>query len=405
MTERGFVSTLVFESTGEYGAPKVAQASGIDGTTVRVFFDQDMKRSNPIGANDATNPSNYTFSGDGVPVTAVSCAIVQNFPTYIDVTLNREMTGNSNMSVEVNANVESSRNVPMSSDRSAAFSGFGERPSVDAATAVDGVIIEVTFNEAMNTTDLAQESNYDIDESLGAGVATEVDSIDVISDRSVWIWLTVPMTIGETYRVTVSNVRDLANNEIGTANWADVIGVAIQTKLSQVEVLSETLLRAHFDKPMDRNDLLVLSYYTFSAVSPGAATLYLQRATPPLDTYPTYVDLTISEMTDGKTYNLELSLSMKDKWGNPISDSFNDKDFDGIGESPTVSQVIALSENRAQVVFSEVMRDNADLRDPAKYSFDKGLTVVSVLEVEGANVTLVTSDQTPNELYTLTVLP
>jgi hypothetical protein len=79
--------------------------------------------------------------------------------------------------------------------------------------------------------------------------------------------------------------------------------------------------------------------------------------------------------------------------------------FTGDGDTPTVKLLIPQGANRVDVVFNEPMEDNTDIRNPAKYSFDNGLTVVSVLEFDNDTVKLATSDQTPGTLYTLTIVP
>jgi hypothetical protein len=405
MADRGHTTVYEIEhASGHIGPPKVAEAFAANPTTVRIRFDRAMNRDNPLDADDVLNPSNYSFGvTGGVSVTPDSVAINQNFPTIVDVTLNREMTNGAAYDVTV-SNVVSSTGELIGAENTAEFGGLGARPGVASATALDGVIVQVVFDEPMNQSTLTDPLKYDFT-PLDGGDAITADSVDVVSSTEVRIWLFAPMSVGKNYRVEVSDVYDLANNIISDVNnWADFVGVEVQTKLTNVEATSSTRLRLTFEKPMNRSDLLEESYYFLTAVE-AAVAIYLQSVVVPGDTYPTYVDLIVSEMTNGKTYNCEVSTAVRDRWGVHLSATFNDLDFSGVGEAPEIKSVKATAKNRVLVTFTEPMRDNADIRDPAKYSFDKGLGVQSVLNMESDQVELITDEQTPGEIYTLTVLP
>lgn len=406
MTERGIVTFPGFESAGQYERPKVVSATALDETTVRVVYDQPMKRSNPAESDDALNPDNYTFVvTGGVSVNAVSCAV--HTPAEIDITLSGEMTAASSIEVTV-ANVISSVDQLIDPGyNSTVFSGFGYKPQVSSATALDGVIVEVLFNEAMSTSGLTTPGNYTFIPAGGADPLTAYQ-VDIIASNKVWVWTTTPQTVGGDYTIVVSGVKDLADNPIDDPpnDRADFVGVEITTKLTDVEVISDTKIRLQFSKPMLKDaDLQNTDNYILTPVTPGAAPLYINQLSFPAVTYPEYVDVVISEMTNGKTYNCEVSTDLKDRWSNNVSEFFKDDDFVGQGTAPFVRSVVASSPTKAIVYFNELMKDNADIRNPAKYSFNLGLSVLAVLDVEGEMVTLVTGEQTPGIAYELTVTP
>ena len=186
------------------------------------------------------------------------------------------------------------------------------------------------------------------------------------------------------------------------------LGHVVQlVKVVLVEAITSTRIRITFDRPMLKDAALLNKYnYQVSPITPGAATIFVSEVEPQNRIKPEFVDLIISEMTDGATYRCEVNPDgPTDPEGVPLSPGDSTYDYTGIGIAPTVSQVIAVSENRIDVVFSETMRDNDDIKDPSKYSFDGGLSVIDVLEFDGTTAKLVTSDQASGYLYTLTINP
>ena len=111
-------------------------------------------------------------------------------------------------------------------------------------------------------------------------------------------------------------------------------------------------------------------------------------------------------MTDGANYEVSVStIAPTDLSFNTMDGAANTQPFVGVGEAPVIASVVGVSRNRADVVFSETMKDNADIREASRYTWDNGLQTLDVLDVAGDTVQLVTSDQTPGVLYTLTVDP
>jgi len=143
--------------------------------------------------------------------------------------------------------------------------------------------------------------------------------------------------------------------------------------------------------------------YEITPVSPGAAHVVVQSVTLPVgQTYPSYVILDVTEMTDAAQYALSLVgniVSIDNEPAGAIPTYFY-----GVGDSPTVILVLAQSKNSVQVRFSEPLSVNSAVWDTSNYVFDNGLIVQEVTAVQGSIVTLKTSDQTPGQLYQLTVL-
>jgi len=110
-------------------------------------------------------------------------------------------------------------------------------------------------------------------------------------------------------------------------------------------------------------------------------------------------------MTDGESYDIEIETSNgpESPDGMPFSVDTNKGSFLGLGELPQILSVEAVGINRVDVTFTETMTDNEAIRNAANYSFNNGLSVLSVLSMSDDVVKLATSDQVPGTLYTLTI--
>jgi len=176
-------------------------------------------------------------------------------------------------------------------------------------------------------------------------------------------------------------------------------------KVESVETISAYRLRVHFDRAMNKNNALVnTAYYTITPTSPGGVTPYISEVLLPDVVYPTYVDLITSEMTGGLNYEVEVSPSGPTDTNNlRVDEYYNVKTFVSIAINPTIKHVEVISDTRIDVVFTENMKYNNSIIDKERYSIDNGLNILSVLEMDVDRVKLVTTQQIPGVLYTLTI--
>jgi hypothetical protein len=165
-------------------------------------------------------------------------------------------------------------------------------------------------------------------------------------------------------------------------------------------------IRVAFDRGMTKDAALLSKYnYDIQTSTPGAVTPAITSIEAENISQPTFVDLIISEMTDGATYEVEVNPNGPiDINGDPIDPDNNTGSVTGVGIRPTIESVTAVGPNRVDVKFSEAMKDNADIRDASNYSFDNGLHVLSVLDFDYDTVKLITDTQSPGIVYNLTVL-
>jgi hypothetical protein len=147
-------------------------------------------------------------------------------------------------------------------------------------------------------------------------------------------------------------------------------------------------------------------FYTIIPVTSGAVNCYINEVKAPYVAHPEYVDLITSEMTDSSSYTVYVDTDgPTDLENTPVDPDNNEQNFVAEGIIPTIDKIIAISENQIDVVFSENMKINSAIKNISKYSFDNGLSVLSVISVIGDTVSLATSEQTPGIIYTLTVNP
>jgi hypothetical protein len=176
-------------------------------------------------------------------------------------------------------------------------------------------------------------------------------------------------------------------------------------KVESVETISAYRLRVRFDRAMNKNNALVnTAYYTITPTSPGGVTPYISEVLLPDVVYPTYVDLITSEMTGGLNYEVEVSPSGPTDTNNlRVDEYYNMKTFVSIAINPTIKHVEVISDTRIDVVFTENMKYNNAIINKERYSIDNGLSILSVLEMDVDRVKLVTTQQIPGVLYTLTI--
>lgn len=283
-------------------------------------------------------------------------------------------------------------------------------PAVSAAPQSQ-TVLRVSFTEPMpNDAALVLATNYVITEPLAAiplhisGITPEAVAEPTYVDLAV-----NEMTDGALYTLVVSNLADIYANAIDGADAsATFTGDGTKPSLLSAVATTANRIRLTFDEALKEDSALTsIIGYAITPVTAGASPVYVEDVIVPDIPAVTYVDLVVSEMTNGATYQARVSTTIgpTDAALNHVDGTAYTYNFTGTGSIPIVKQLIAQGANRIDVVFSEDMEDNADIRNTAKYSFDNGLSVLAVLEFTKDTVKLSTTDQTPGTLYTLTIVP
>jgi hypothetical protein len=148
-----------------------------------------------------------------------------------------------------------------------------------------------------------------------------------------------------------------------------------------------------------------LNYSISSIIPDESIDIRVLAVTPEPDvTYPTYVDLTVTDCTNGKGYELVITPSkIQSKDSEYLVAGVNEKEYLGVSELPIVLSAEPLSLTSIRVTFSKVMTINSDLLNASKYVFTGGLKTLSVTKESVSTVILTTSQQTAAQSYDLTI--
>lgn len=389
------------------GVPSIADILIVDGSTVDIVASEALLQD----ANFFTT-TNWTIAGGALARTVTGVAAPAS--NIARLTLSLEMLTGETLTVEPDVSIVSLSTGDNFSPPNEDWAAIGDMPQVASALATSSNVVRLTFNEAMNpNAALSEPNNYTIEPDLG-GVSVEVQAVTpeaVAFPTYVDLTLSVEMTDGVDYEITVdTSLTDRVGNTMDpTASVATFAGQGTLPTVTAAEMFDGgRRWRVHFSEPMLRGGALTSDlYYSFTVLTAGAAPVFVERVVAPsTPTYPEYVDVYCSEMTDGANYELVVStLGPTDRAHNHIDPTGDTVAIVGVGEVPTLSRVEAISANRVNVIFSESMRDNVAIREASRYTWDNGLETVEVIGVEGNIVQLVTTDQTPGTLYNLTIDP
>lgn len=116
------------------------------------------------------------------------------------------------------------------------------------------------------------------------------------------------------------------------------------------------------------------------------------------------LSLETQDFTKDQNYKIYiLPNRIQDIHSNYLLVPYNERSFTATSELPIIQRIIATSEKSFEVLFSKPMLIDG-LDDESNYSFDKGLRVLSVNIISSSLVELITSKQTPSEMYTLSIV-
>lgn len=248
--------------------------------------------------------------------------------------------------------------------------------------------ILLTFSEEMDKASAENLSNYVIEHNLLV-LSAELGA----SGKSV-ILKTTDMSANSFYRLNVQNVKDIAGNSMDkyTALFEGVQRGLQGPTITSVKSENNTTVTVTFDKRVDSASAENTSSYTVDN--------NISVSNAKLDEGGKVVTLTTSVQQSGTIYNLTVQ-NVADTWGTVMYR----KDFRFVGDNtrPTVA-VMAVSNNEVMVTFNKKM-DRLSAENIDNYMIDKGLEVKdAIMDDTGKVVTLITSNQTLRELYTITIM-
>lgn len=196
-------------NSADVTAPHVSGAQAINGTTVRVTYNEAMADNAAL-----VNPANYTFSGS-VPITCSAAVRVDS--TRVDLTVN-EMTGGAPYTLTVRsatpAPADVAGNLVDPNRAVVSFTGVGTPPTATISlldgnpTRADSVRFRVLFSESVGTTFTAADVSATGSLATNAAVAVTGSG----ADYTVTVTPANPSADG-TIGITIgTGVTDAANN-------------------------------------------------------------------------------------------------------------------------------------------------------------------------------------------------
>lgn len=160
-------------------------------------------------------------------------------------------------------------------------------------------------------------------------------------------------------------------------------------------------IRCYFNELVRRTaNLLNKNYYS---IDPPDANVISVVAEPTV-TYPSYVDLVMGDMINGKRYLFQITVGkIRSSSGEFLNVGNNTKYFDGMSDDPSGMLVIPLSSTNIRVIFKDQIGQDDQLLVASRYVWTENLVTLSVVLDTWYSVILTTTQQLPGVTYTLTV--
>jgi hypothetical protein len=337
MTEVGVASLFSADQGIDHpGPPVVESAYSIDEHTIRITFDRGMKSVNPAESDDALNPANYTYSVfGGAMISSVSVSVVGSTGNKQFEIVTTSQTSGALYTVYANTNIKSESLEEVSADRnSAEFTGFGERPGVESATADSATQVTVIFTELMDhNAALETPGNYDISGPTTVTVTSVVATDEPSGKTHAVCQLSGEMITNDIYTMEVTNVADAAYNPIlgNPDNQATFLGIGDHPRVNgtATPIAGGLSCKIVYSELMAAS-VLNTSYYTLEG--PPGTFLNVTNVENVDDDY-TY-KLTTEQQTAGVLYTVTVSTDVKDLVGNEVLPPYNQATFTGAGYSP-----------------------------------------------------------------------
>lgn len=248
--------------------------------------------------------------------------------------------------------------------------------------------ILVTFSEEVDRTTAESLSNYLIEYDV------EVLSAELQSSGKAVLLKTTDMSPGGFYRLTVQKVCDIAGNSIDMYRepFNGPRGDSQSPSVTNVRSENNSTVTVTFNERVDLSTAEDIGNYE---INNGISVIDAK-----LDESGRVVTLRTDAQQSGTAYRLTVS-GVEDAWGNTMYR----KEYGFVADSTRpAASVMAVSNNEVRVAFTKKM-DKASAEDIGNYMADKGLEIKdAVLDESGKNVTLITSEQTFREVYTLTIM-
>ncbi len=369
--------------------PEIYAVNVTNATSIRLTFSEEVERAS------AENVANYNINNN---VTINSISLDQG-NRVVQIETSPHQAGS--YSIVVN-NV---KDLAPNPNTIAANSSFDYAyvpddftpPTITEVRSVDETHVDITFSEEVEKESAETVENFQINNGITvqqAGLAENKRTVHLVTSAH---------ESGETYVVTVSNIRDVsvqhnkiaANSSVSYTYYADD---SIKPTIYSVNIRNENLVDVVFSEKIEQASAEDISNYQISNnINVLVAILDNNQKTVHLSTTThsaggSYV-LTVNNILDiAQTPNMIAANST-------AAYSYNPSDSD----PPELLQVESVDATHVRLTFSESLdRESAELEN--NYKVNKGVSVIEALQDEDLNIVqLVTTAHTSGETYTITV--
>lgn len=369
--------------------PRLLSAQANATSLVTLTFDQSMDSSNPL----LLDVESYSFDVESIP--SIS-SVAHPTSTTVELTLSAPMLGGQVYNVTVNSGLTNLLFQTMNnSGLTAEFVGIGSQPQIISISNITNNSIRVEFSQPMNDS-VGNPNNYSIRSRI-TGAFVGISASTPINATTVVLSLSTKMSNGGDHELNVRDVFDYVGNLCKISRF-DFIGVADDISVVDVTYSSESGITITFDSKMNP-DFLGLD--SFSIVPSSGFLSAHYTSVERISDFEYRLPTTL--LRDGETYTVTATSTVVDAYGNDVDVGANSGSIVGVGSPLSILRVDSVGQNRINVVFNRAVYDGPSSRDETLYTADGGLNIVSVVGVNGSEVQLVTSDQTEELIYTLTV--
>jgi hypothetical protein len=169
---------------------------------IDLLFDEDVGTL----TLQAADPSFWTFTTTGlVPISTVSVSIIG--AETVRVVTTEPHTGDSYTLTLPSNGLKSVASEPYNGVPTVTFTGIGIAPTASQTTVIDSRHVRLVYSEPVQTAEAIVATNYSISPPLAVlSVSQETSTTYVVN--------TAPQVPGTSYLLTISNVKDLANNPV-----------------------------------------------------------------------------------------------------------------------------------------------------------------------------------------------
>lgn len=249
----GILHTLTVDGGGPWGfvsyaddttKPQLQSVTPLNNRTVEVIFNEAVDKSS------AENKNNYRFNNglrvQGADLTTDRKVILttseQQDGWSYEITIRGVKDKSGNTIDQVTRTISSDYN----------------KPTVSSVQVSNSAIVTVKFSEKINPDDAKQTNRYTIDNGLWVTQAT------LESDGKTVSLKTSPQQDGVLYKLTVSDIRDLAGNRMDTStNWkfGGVSNPEVPVQFQWIKAINNNTIEVGFNRSVTDYDIANLKAY------------------------------------------------------------------------------------------------------------------------------------------------